>query len=113
MKYAIRNHLSAYFIQTKLSQVDSLLESLRIEKIDAPQYPDKYKEIDIERLTDIISRKYSNNGEIELDESQQDRIATDVDSISYIFRIRGNSPAINLKRCKAILVTLKSATYRV
>lgn len=109
LKYAIRNHLSAYFIQTKLSQVDSLLESLRIEKIDAPQYPDKYKEIDIERLTDIISRKYSNNGEIELDESQQDRIATDVDSISYIFRIRGNSPAINLKRCKAILVTNNAA----
>lgn len=52
LKYAIRNHLSAYFIQTKLSQVDSLLESLRIEKIDAPQYPDKYKEIEV--LRDLV-----------------------------------------------------------
>lgn len=105
LKYAIRNHLNANYIQTKLSQVDSLLESFNIEKVDAPQYPDKYNEIDLDRLTDIISRKYSNHGEIELDESLKARIATDVDSISYIFRIRGNSPATNLKQCKAILVT--------
>lgn len=105
LKYAIRNRLNGYYIQTKLSQVDSLLETWKIEKVDAPDYPEKYKEIDIDRLTSIISRKYSNNGEIELDENQKSRIATDVDSISYIFRIRGNNPATNLKQCKAILVT--------
>lgn len=105
LKFAIRNRLNDFYIQTKLSQVDSLLESWKIEKIDAPSYPDKYQEIDLDRLTNIISRKYSNNSEIELDENQKARIATDVDSISYIFRLRGNNPATNLKQCKAILVT--------
>ena len=105
LKYAIRNHLNDYYIQTKLSQVDSLLDSWKIEIIDAPGYPEKYQEIDLDRLTNIISRKYSNNGEVELDENQKARIATDVDSISYIFRLRGNNPATNLKQCKAILVT--------
>lgn len=105
LKYAIRNHLSDYHIQTKLSQLDSELGSQKIEIVDPPECPDKYREIDMARLTYIISRKYSNNGEIELDENQYSRIATDVDSISYIFRIRGNNPATNLKQCKAILVT--------
>lgn len=105
LKYAIRNRLNDYYIQTKLSQVDSLLDSWKIEIIDAPSYPEKYQEIDLDRLTNIISRKYSNNGEVELDENQKARIATDVDSISYIFRLRGNNPATNLKQCKAILVT--------
>ena len=105
LKYAIRNRLNDYYIQTKLSQVDSLLDSWKIEIIDAPSYPEKYQEIDLDRLTSIISRKYSNNGEVELDENQKARIATDVDSISYIFRLRGNNPATNLKQCKAILVT--------
>lgn len=105
LKYAIRNRLNDYYIQTKLSQVDSLLQSWKIEIIDAPNYPEKYHEIDLDRLTNIISRKYSNNGEVELDENQKARIATDVDSISYIFRLRGNNPATNLKQCKAILVT--------
>lgn len=105
LKYAIRNRLKDYQIQTKLSQVDSLLDSWKIEIIDAPSYPEKYQEIDLDRLTNIISRKYSNNGAVELDENQKARIATDVDSISYIFRLRGNNPATNLKQCKAILVT--------
>ena len=109
LKYAIRNHVDHFYLQTKLAQVESLLDSWQIERVDAPDYPDRYKEIDMERLTDIISRKYSNNGEIELDENQKARIATDVDSISYIFRIRGNSPAMNLKQCKAILVTNNAA----
>lgn len=105
LKYAIRNNLSPFHLQTKLSQVDSLLEKWKIEKVDAPSYPEKYKEIDIKRLTELISRKYSNNGKVELDDTQKVRIATDVDSISYIFRIRGNSSVASLKQCKAILVT--------
>lgn len=109
LKYACREHKTADYIQMKIQQVDQLLDDHKIVIADAPNFPAKYEEIDVAFLTELIKNRYSHNGEKELKEYQEDLINTDVDTISYIFRLRGNTPAINLKRCNALLLSTNKA----
>ena len=109
LKFACREHKNAAYIRMKIQQVEQLLSDNCIEIIDAPDLPKSYNEIDIDLLTDLIKGRYTHNGEIELKEYQEDLINTDVDTISYIYRMRGNSPATNLKKCKALLLTTNKA----
>jgi len=109
LKFAVRNHKNASFLQTKLQQIDQLLIDWKIAIEDAPDSEKGYKEIDAALLSELISRKYTNNGEIPLEEYMEDLISTDVDTISYIFRYRGKTPTINLKQCKALLLTTNRA----
>ena len=109
LRYAVRRNISADKIQMYLHQLDDTLARWQITREVAPNNIPNYQEIDVEKLTELISNIYNNKGEKELQEYQKELINTDVDTISYIFRMRGNVAAINLKNCKAILLTTNAA----
>lgn len=109
LKYAFREHKNADYLQLKIQQVDQLLMDHNIVISNAPDIPDNYQEIDVNLLRSIIVNRYTHNGELELKEYQEDLINTDVDTISYVFRLRGKTPAINIKKSSAILLTTNKA----
>jgi hypothetical protein len=105
LKYAVRNKISASFLKNKLELLDSMLSKWDISICEAPSIPNRYSEIDFEKLTELLKKRYI----IENDENKRKTIENDVDVISYIYRLRGNSPASNLKNCNAILITTNTA----
>lgn len=108
LKYAVRNQISASFLKTKRELLDSILSNLDITISAAPSMPDKYSEIDFKKLNELLIKRYQDNN-VEIDENKKKTIDNDVDVISYIYRLRGNNPASNLKNCKAVLVTTNNA----
>lgn len=108
LKYAVRNNISASKLRAKMHQIDGLFEKWNIEINTAPDYPQKYSEIDLNQLEELMVRRYNDTGK-ELDENLQKTLANDIDAVSYIYRIRGNNIATNLKNCQAILLTTNTA----
>lgn len=104
LKYAVRNKKSANFLKSKLELLDSVFSKWNITISDAPLMPDKYSEINNAKLKELIIKRYQDNN-IEIDDYKNKTIDNDVDVISYIYRLRGNNPASNLKNCNALLVT--------
>jgi len=104
LKYAVRNKKSAKFLKSKLELLDSVFSKWNITISDAPLIPNKYAEIDCAKLKELLITKYQECN-VEIDSNKIRTIDNDVDVISYIYRIRGNNPASNLKNCNAILVT--------
>lgn len=109
LRYAVRRNISADKLQMYLHQLDDTLTQWQITREVAPNNITNYQEIDVEKLTELISNIYNNKGETDLQEYQKELINTDVDTISYIFRMRGNVAATSLKNCKAILLTTNAA----
>ena len=109
LKFACREHKNADYIRLKIQQVDQLLDDHNIVISNAPSFSEGYQEINIDLLSNTIKNRYTHNGEKELKEYQEDLINTDVDTISYVFRLRGKTPAINLKKCSAVLLTTNKA----
>lgn len=103
LKYAIRNQLSASFIQTKLAQVDDILKRYEIEISSAPSL-NYHINIDEQKLTTDIETQYLHD-RVNIEQFEKERIATDVDVISHVFHLRGMTKATTLKNCKAILLT--------
>ena len=58
--------------------------------------PDKYSEINCAKLKELLIKRYQDNN-VEIDDNRNKTIDNDVDVISYIYRLRGNNPASNLK----------------
>lgn len=108
LKYAVRNRIPASKLRAKMQQIDSLFEKWGISIEAAPDYPQNYSEIDLQHLEDLMVQRYSETGK-ELDENLQKTLANDIDVVSYIYRIRGNNIATNLKNCRAILLTTNTA----
>ena len=104
LKYAVRNKKSANFIRSKLELLDSIISKWEITISDAPLIPDKYSEIDYTKLKELLTKRYQDNN-IEIDDNKIMTIDNDVDVISYVYRLRGNNPASNLKNCNALLLT--------
>lgn len=104
LKYAVRNKKSANFIRSKLELLDSIISKWEITISDAPLMPDKYSEIDYTKLKELLTKRYQDNN-IEIDDNKNMTIDNDVDVISYVYRLRGNNPASNLKNCNALLLT--------
>ncbi len=104
LKYAVRNKKSANFLKSKLELLDSVFSKWNLTISDAPLMPDKYSEINNAKLKELIIKRYQDNN-IEIDDYKNKTIDNDVDVISYIYRLRGNNPASNLKNCNALLVT--------
>ena len=104
LKYAVRNKKSANFIRSKLELLDSIISKWEITISDAPLIPDKYSEIDYTKLKELLTKRYQDNN-IEIDDNKNMTIDNDVDVISYVYRLRGNNPASNLKNCNALLLT--------
>jgi hypothetical protein len=108
LKYAVRNKISASFLKTKRELLDSIFSKWNISVIDVPSIPNKYTEIDFDKLNELLLKRYQDH-KVEIDDNKKRTIDNDVDVISYIYRLRGNNPASNLKNCKAILVTTNTA----
>lgn len=108
LKYAVRNNLSASFLKSKRELLDSILSKWNISICEAPSIPNRYSEIDSVKLNELLMKRYLDNN-VEIDDNKRKTIENDVDVISYIYRMRGNSPASNLKNCNAILITTNTA----
>ena len=108
LKYSVRNKKSANFLKSKLELLDSVLAKWNITISDAPLMPDKYSEINCENLKELLIKRYQDNN-VEIDDNRNKTIDNDVDVISYIYRLRGNNPASNLKNSNAILITTNTA----
>lgn len=108
LKYAVRNRKTASFLKAKLELLESVIAKWNITISDAPSTPDKYSEIDFEKLNELLMKRYQDNN-IEIDENKKRTIDNDVDVVSYIYRLRGNTPASNLKNCNALLITTNTA----
>jgi len=110
LRYAIKNHLSPHFLRTKLQQLDAVLEKYNISVIGAPPSELGFQEIDVKKLDSILATRYSDDGNPDtIDDNTRRIIATDVDVVSYIYRLRGNNVATNLKNCTALLITTNTA----
>lgn len=106
LRYAVRAGKNANFINTKISQLDEFIKQWNITLLDPPDSPSHYDEIDMRYLTDNIKTIYDNkNTYSKFRYHIDDMIETDVDTISYIFRLRGNVATASLKDCKALLLT--------
>ena len=108
LKYAVRNNISASFLKSKCELLDSIISKWNISICEAPSIPNRYSEIDSVKLNELLMKRYLDNN-VEIDDNKRKTIENDVDVISYIFRMRGNSPASNLKNCNAILITTNTA----
>jgi len=108
LKYAVRNNISASFLKSKRELLDSILSKWNISICEAPSIPNRYSEIDSVKLNELLMKRYQDNN-VEIDDNKRKTIENDVDVISYIYRMRGNSPASNLKNCNAILITTNTA----
>ena len=108
LKYSVRNKKSANFLKSKLELLDSVLAKWNITISDAPLMPDKYSEINCANLKELLIKRYQDNN-VEIDDNRNQTIDNDVDVISYIYRLRGNNPASNLKNSNAILITTNTA----
>lgn len=108
LKYAVRNNISASFLKSKCELLDSIISKWNISICEAPSIPNRYSEIDSVKLNELLMKRYLDNN-VEIDDNKRKTIENDVDVISYIYRMRGNSPASNLKNCNAILITTNTA----
>lgn len=108
LKYAVRNKISASKLRLKQQQLDSIMEKWGITLMDAPDSPVHYSDIDVAKLEELLKCRYQEDGK-ELDENRKLTIQNDVDVVSYIYRMRGNNVASNLKNAKAILITTNTA----
>jgi len=109
IRSADRNNLSAEDLALKLGMLDAVMKKYEIVEGDIPDIPDNYREIDTKRLTEIIVGLYTNNGAKRLYSNIEDMIEVDVNSISYVYRLRGGRPLNTLSKCKAILLTTNTA----
>lgn len=109
LRYAIKNHISQSYLRIKLQQLDSVLKQYKITVVGAPPSSMNYEEIDLQKLEDLLVQRYSDGDPNSLDANRRKIIATDVDVISYVYRMRGQNVATNLKNCTALLVTTNNA----
>lgn len=108
LRYAVREGLSSAQLQAKLELLENIMMNNSIKVSVAPDIQPKYIDIDVAALQEDIATLYNQAGGKMYDYTKE-RIANDADVISYIFRIRNNFAATNLKNCKAILITNNSA----
>lgn len=108
LKYAVRNRISASQLRLKQQQLETIMGKWDITLMDAPDYPAHYSDINITMLEEMLQSRYQEAGK-ELDENRKLTIQNDVDVVSYIYRMRGNNVAYNLKNAKAILITTNTA----
>lgn len=105
LRMAVAENFSALQLDSMRANIDSIKSQWNIAVQDPPESRKGYTEIDATLLTEIISEAYTNKRTRQIFGHEMSMIANDVDSISFIHRIRGNELAQNLKGCKAILLT--------
>lgn len=102
---AVAEGFTAMQLESMYNKIDSIKSKWDILEQDAPESKIGFSEIDVDLLTSIITDAYTKNHTRHVFSHEMNMIENDVDSISYIYRIRGNQIVQNLKGCKAILLT--------
>lgn len=105
LKMAHREGLSSMHINHKINEFADLLESWQVEIKSRPSLQEGAKDIDVVLLSDIIKDVYTNKGTRSLFVHELNMLETDIDSITYIYRLRGNVACTSLKNSKAILLS--------
>lgn len=105
LKMAHREKMSSIQIGLKIDEFSHLLENWQVTVKGRPEIPAGYQEIDIQQLYDIIKDVYTNRGTRNLFFNELNMLETDVDSISFVYRLRGNIACTSLKNSKALLLT--------
>jgi hypothetical protein len=105
LKMAHREKMSSIQIGVKIDEFSLLLENWQVSIKGRPELPDGYQEIDSQELYDIIKDVYTNKGTRNLYFNELNMLETDVESISFVYRLRGNIACTSLKNSKALLLT--------
>ncbi len=105
LSMAVAEGFTALQLENMYNKIESIKSKWDILVQDAPKSKRGYSEIDADCLTSIITDAYTNNRTRHIFSHEINMIENDVDSISYIYRIRGNETVQSLKGCKAILLT--------
>ncbi len=109
LRTAVRESYTPSRLRTKLEQLPKLFEKYDIEIVDAPAFDPKFS-IDEKKLTELIEKYYLARGSrSRLNHKQKESIERDVQTISYIYQIRGSENPQTLKQSKAILLTSNQA----
>ena len=105
LKMAHREGLSSIQIDQKINDFTDLLKYWEVEIKGRPALVDGANDIDVESLSNIIEDVYTNKGTRSLFINELNMLETDVDSIAYIYRLRGNIACTSIKNSKAILLS--------
>ena len=105
LKTAVREHYTTMQMQVILNNVDAVRDKWGIEIPENPDIPNGYFDIDITKLEQIITDKYTQQHSRELFYHEINMLSIDVDSIVFTYRIRGGTMARTLKSSKAIFLT--------
>lgn len=105
LKMAHREGLSSIQIDLKIQEFSDLLEKWKVETKGIPDLLSGDREIDVATLTEIIKDVYTNKGTRNLFCNELNMLDNDVDSITYIYRLRGNIACTSLKNSKALLLS--------
>lgn len=105
LKMAHRDGMSSIQIDMKIGEFAELMTRWDIETIGRPSLNEGYNDIDVITLRNIIEDVYTRKGTRSLFWNELNMLETDLDSITYIYRLRGNLACTSLKNSKAILLT--------
>lgn len=105
LRMAHREGLSSMQIYLKIQEFSDLLEKWNVEIKGRPDLQSGGIEIDVNALTNIIKDVYTNKGTRNLFYNELNMLDNDVDSITFIYRLRGNVACTSLKNSKALLLS--------
>ena len=105
LRMAHREGLSSMQIDLKIQEFSDLLDTWNVEIKGRPELQSGAKEIDVATLTEIIKDVYTNKGTRNLFYNELNMLDNDVDSITFIYRLRGNIACTSLKNSKALLLS--------
>lgn len=105
LRMAVSEGLTYTQMQVMKTNVAEVMSNWGIVEQEVPNLPLKFTDIDMELLKTIITDAYTHNHTRELFNHEMGMLDKDVDSITYTYRLRGNSAIQNLKGCKALMLT--------
>lgn len=105
LRMAHREGLSSMQIDLKIQEFSDLLDRWNVETKGRPDIQAGGRDIDVSTLVEIIKDVYTNKGTRDLFYNELNMLDNDVDSITFIYRLRGNVACTSLKNCNALLLS--------
>jgi hypothetical protein len=105
LKMAHREGITGMQIDVKLQEFSTILEQWKVEIKGRPDLQEGGYDIDVITLSEIIKDVYTNKGTRNLFYNELNMLDNDVNSITYIYRLRGNVACTSLKNSKALLLS--------
>lgn len=105
LKMAHKEGMSSIQIDMKIGEFTELMSRWEIVTTGRPFLDEGYNDIEVETLRSIIEDVYTRKGTRSLFWNELNMLETDLDSITYVYRLRGNLACTSLKNSKALLLT--------